>query len=40
MRKSRHVERNIAASDGAHLPPRLQDALKQHRWDRAVYPSP
>jgi aryl-alcohol dehydrogenase-like predicted oxidoreductase len=40
MRKPRHVERNIAASDGVRLPPRLHDALKQHRWDRPVYPSP
>jgi aryl-alcohol dehydrogenase-like predicted oxidoreductase len=36
MRKPRHVERNLAASDGVRLPPRLRDALKQHRWDRAV----
>jgi aryl-alcohol dehydrogenase-like predicted oxidoreductase len=40
MRKPRNVERNIAASDGVRLPPRLHDALKQHRWDRPVYPSP
>ena len=36
MRKPRHVERNLAASDGVRLPPRLRDALKQHRWDRPV----
>jgi aryl-alcohol dehydrogenase-like predicted oxidoreductase len=36
MRKPRHVERNLAASDGARLPPRLRDALKPHRWDRPV----
>jgi aryl-alcohol dehydrogenase-like predicted oxidoreductase len=34
MRKLRNVERNLAASDGARLPPRLRDALKAHRWDR------
>jgi aryl-alcohol dehydrogenase-like predicted oxidoreductase len=36
MRKPHHVERNLAASDGARLPPRLRDALKEHRWDRPV----
>jgi aryl-alcohol dehydrogenase-like predicted oxidoreductase len=36
MRKPRNVERNLAASDGVRLPPRLRDALKQHRWDRPV----
>jgi len=40
MRKPRHVERNLAAGDGVPLPPRLYDALRQHRWDRPVYPSP
>lgn len=34
MRQVRHVEANIAASDGQRLPAALQDALKQHRWDR------
>lgn len=34
MRKPHHVERNLAASDGVRLPPRLRDALKSHRWDR------
>jgi aryl-alcohol dehydrogenase-like predicted oxidoreductase len=34
MRKPRHVERNLAAADGEPLPPRLLDALRQHRWDR------
>jgi len=34
MRKTRHVERNLAASDGDRLPPRLRDALRAHRWDR------
>jgi aryl-alcohol dehydrogenase-like predicted oxidoreductase len=40
MRKPRHVERNLAAGDGVRLPPRLHDALKRHRWDRPVNPSP
>ena len=35
MRKTRHVERNLAASDGEPLPARLVDALRAHRWDRA-----
>jgi aryl-alcohol dehydrogenase-like predicted oxidoreductase len=34
MRKPRHVERNLAASDGVTLPPRLLEALRAHRWDR------
>ena len=34
MRRLRHVERNLAASDGVRLPPRLRDALRRHRWDR------
>jgi aryl-alcohol dehydrogenase-like predicted oxidoreductase len=34
MRKIRHVERNLAVSDGEPLPPRLLDALRHHRWDR------
>jgi aryl-alcohol dehydrogenase-like predicted oxidoreductase len=36
MRKPRHVERNLAASDGERLPHRLKDALRAHRWDRTV----
>jgi aryl-alcohol dehydrogenase-like predicted oxidoreductase len=35
MRKIRHVEANMAASDGKPLDPRLLDALKGHRWDRS-----
>ena len=35
MRRPRHVERNLAASDGTPLPPRLREGLKTHRWDRA-----
>ncbi len=34
MRRVGHVERNLAASDGDRLPPRLRDALRAHRWDR------
>jgi aryl-alcohol dehydrogenase-like predicted oxidoreductase len=34
MRRRAHVERNLAASDGARLPQRLGEALKTHRWDR------
>jgi aryl-alcohol dehydrogenase-like predicted oxidoreductase len=34
MRRPRHVERNLAASDGVPLPARLAEALKSHRWDR------
>jgi aryl-alcohol dehydrogenase-like predicted oxidoreductase len=36
MRRPRHVEKNTAASDADRLPPRLLDALRSHRWDRAV----
>jgi aryl-alcohol dehydrogenase-like predicted oxidoreductase len=34
MRRTRHVERNIAASDGKQLDLKLLDALRQHRWVR------
>jgi aryl-alcohol dehydrogenase-like predicted oxidoreductase len=34
MRKLTHVDKNLAVSDGAPLPPRLRNALKTHRWDR------
>jgi aryl-alcohol dehydrogenase-like predicted oxidoreductase len=40
MRRPRHVERNLAASDGVRLPPRLADALKRHRWDRTPNATP
>jgi aryl-alcohol dehydrogenase-like predicted oxidoreductase len=36
MRRPAHVERNLAASDGVRLPPRLHDALRNHRWNRSV----
>jgi aryl-alcohol dehydrogenase-like predicted oxidoreductase len=34
MRKVRHVEANLAASDGRPLDPALLERLKAHRWDR------
>ena len=34
MRKLRHVEANIAASDGKRLDAELMEQLKAHRWDR------
>jgi aryl-alcohol dehydrogenase-like predicted oxidoreductase len=34
MRKIRHVEANIRASDGRRLDPTLVQKLKGHRWDR------
>ena len=34
MRKLRHVEQNIACSDGQLLPPELVTELDKHRWDR------
>ena len=36
MRKLRHVEQNIAASDGRRLDGPVMDELKKHRWDRWV----
>jgi aryl-alcohol dehydrogenase-like predicted oxidoreductase len=36
MRKRRHVDRNLAVSDGEPLPPRLMEALRAHRWDRPL----
>jgi aryl-alcohol dehydrogenase-like predicted oxidoreductase len=33
MRKLRHVEANIAASDNGPLPPELHKRLREHRWD-------
>jgi len=40
MRRPRHVERNMAVSDGAPLAPGLVTALRGHRWDRAVDKTP
>ena len=34
MRKTRHVEANIAASDGEALSDELHTELRKHRWDR------
>jgi aryl-alcohol dehydrogenase-like predicted oxidoreductase len=34
MRKGRHVEANLAASDKGPLPPQLHSELRKHRWDR------
>ena len=36
MRKTRHVEQNISASDGRPLAAALTDELKGHRWDRWI----
>jgi aryl-alcohol dehydrogenase-like predicted oxidoreductase len=36
MRKPRHVEENIAVSDGQPLPDELMAELRRHRWDRTV----
>ena len=34
MRRTRHVERNVRASDDGALPADLYEALRAHRWDR------
>lgn len=34
MRKTAHVDRNLAVSDGRALPAKLLEALREHRWDR------
>ena len=34
MRKLRHVDSNIAASETGPLPRELHAKLRQHRWDR------
>ncbi|MEQ1727453.1 MAG: aldo/keto reductase [Vicinamibacterales bacterium] len=34
MRRTAHVERNLAVGDGQRLPPRSHEALKFHRWAR------
>jgi aryl-alcohol dehydrogenase-like predicted oxidoreductase len=36
MRKLRHVEQNLAASDGRPMPAQLMDELRRHRWDRWI----
>jgi len=40
MRRTRNVDRNLAVSDGEALSPRLKEALRLHRWDRAPSLSP
>jgi aryl-alcohol dehydrogenase-like predicted oxidoreductase len=40
MWRQAHVERNLAASDGVRLPPRLGAALKAHRWNRTPDATP
>jgi aryl-alcohol dehydrogenase-like predicted oxidoreductase len=40
MRRPAHVERNLAVSDGARLPPRLAQALTTHRWNRTPDATP
>jgi aryl-alcohol dehydrogenase-like predicted oxidoreductase len=34
MRRTQHVEKNLAVSDASALPPRLRGSLRVHRWDR------
>jgi aryl-alcohol dehydrogenase-like predicted oxidoreductase len=36
MRRARHVDANLAVSDGRRLPPGLLEALRGHRWDRTT----
>jgi aryl-alcohol dehydrogenase-like predicted oxidoreductase len=36
MRRVRHVEKNLAASDGRRLPAGLLAELRKHRWDRST----
>ena len=38
MRKLKHVEQNIAASDAGALPEELHQQLRAHRWDRQPKP--
>jgi aryl-alcohol dehydrogenase-like predicted oxidoreductase len=35
MRRRRHVEENLGASDGTRLPETVMASLRAHRWDRA-----
>ena len=34
MRRLRHVEANLAASEAGPLPADLKEQLRKHRWDR------
>jgi aryl-alcohol dehydrogenase-like predicted oxidoreductase len=36
MRKTTHVETNLAAADGRRLPPNVMDRMRRHRWDRWI----
>jgi aryl-alcohol dehydrogenase-like predicted oxidoreductase len=36
MRRVRHVEANLAASDGRRLPTPVFEQLRRHRWDRSA----
>ena len=36
MRRLRHVEQNLAVSDGRRLAPAVTAELKTHRWDRSI----
>jgi aryl-alcohol dehydrogenase-like predicted oxidoreductase len=36
MRKTGHVDRNLAASGGERLSAATIQALRTHRWDRSV----
>jgi aryl-alcohol dehydrogenase-like predicted oxidoreductase len=36
MRRQRHVEANLAASDGRRLPDSVMTELHRHRWDRWI----
>jgi aryl-alcohol dehydrogenase-like predicted oxidoreductase len=38
MRKLKHVEQNIAASDAGALPEELHEQLRAHRWERQPKP--
>jgi aryl-alcohol dehydrogenase-like predicted oxidoreductase len=40
MRKARHVDTNLAASDRGPLPAALVQALRAHRWDRVPNQTP
>lgn len=40
MRKARHVDANLAASDRGPLPADLVQALRAHRWDRTPNATP
>jgi aryl-alcohol dehydrogenase-like predicted oxidoreductase len=37
MRRVRHVETNLLASDGLALSPTLVDRLRKHRWERTYF---